>query len=81
MRKQWHPELATVGMCVLSQLISASSCERNWFVHRYIQTKIHKKRSLKLLRNLFRADSNSKMEAAVLNADELKMFALDNEDV
>jgi hypothetical protein len=27
--KRWHPELAMVGMCVLSQVISASSCERN----------------------------------------------------
>ena len=25
----WHPELAKVGMRVLSQVISASSCERN----------------------------------------------------
>ena len=27
--KPWHPELAMVGMCVLSQVISVSSCERN----------------------------------------------------
>ena len=27
--KPWHPELAKVGMRVLSQVISASSCERN----------------------------------------------------
>ena len=26
--KPWHPELAKVGMSVLSQVISASSCER-----------------------------------------------------
>ena len=28
--KPWHPELAMVGMRVLSQVISASCCERNW---------------------------------------------------
>ena len=38
--KPWHPELARVGMCVLSQVISASSCERNWSAHWHIHTKI-----------------------------------------
>ena len=38
--KPWHPELAMVGMLVLSQDISASSCERNWSTHGHIQTKI-----------------------------------------
>ena len=37
--KQWHPELALVEMCVLSQVISASSCEHNWSAHRHIHTK------------------------------------------
>ena len=54
--KPGHPELAMVGMCVLSQFIAASSCERKWSAHRHIQTKIRNKLSperLKLLRNLF----------------------------
>ena len=28
--KPWHPELAMVGMCVLSQFISVSLCKQNW---------------------------------------------------
>ena len=43
--KPWHPELAMVGMCVLSQVISVSWCEQNWSAHRHIQTKIHIKLS------------------------------------
>ena len=38
--KPWHPELAMVGMRVLSQVISASSCERNWSAHGHIHSKI-----------------------------------------
>ena len=51
--KPWHPELVMVGMCVLSQVISASSCERNWSAHGHIQTKICNKLRPKRLRNLF----------------------------
>ena len=43
--KPWHPELAMVGMYVLSQVISASSCERNWSAYGHIQTKIRNKLS------------------------------------
>ncbi len=32
----FHPELALVGMRVLSQVISASSCERNWFAQQLL---------------------------------------------
>ena len=38
--KPWHLELAMVGMRILSQVISASSCERNWSAHGHIHTKI-----------------------------------------
>ena len=85
--KPWHPkigpELAIVGlgMLVLSQDISASSCERNWSAHGHIQTKIRHKLSPKITEKLVYVYSNSKMAAAVRDADELKMFAWDNEDV
>jgi hypothetical protein len=38
--KPWHPELVMVGMRVLFQVISASSCERNWSAHGHIHSKI-----------------------------------------
>ena len=51
--KPWHPILAMVGMRVLSHVISASSCERNWSAHGHIQTKIRNKLSPETqLRNL-----------------------------
>ena len=58
--KPWHPELAMVGMCVLSQVISASSCGRNWSAHGHVQTKICNKLSLKQLRNLFMSTRTAK---------------------
>ena len=73
--KPLHPELGMVGMCDLSQVISASSCERNWSAHRHIQTKISNKLSTKTTEKLVYVYSN------VRDADELKMFARDNEDV
>ena len=69
------------GMCVLFQVISASSCERNWSAHRHIQTKIHNKVSPETAEKLVYFDSTSKMAATVRDADELKMFAWYNEDV
>ena len=79
--KPWHPELVTVGMRFLSQDISASSCERNWSAHGHIQTKIHNKLSPETTEKLVYVYLNSKMAAAVCDADELKMFAWDNENV
>ena len=38
--KPWHPELALVEMRVLSKVISASLCERNWSAHELIPSKI-----------------------------------------
>ena len=61
--KPWHPILAMVGMSVLSQVISASSCERNWSAHRHIQTKIRNKLSPETTEKLVYDYSNSKMQA------------------
>ena len=61
--KPWHPELAMVGMRVLSQVISASSCERNWSAHGHIQTKIRNKLSPETTEKLVYVYSNSKMQA------------------
>ena len=36
----WHPELAIVEMRVLSQVISASSCEQNRSAHGKIHSKM-----------------------------------------
>ena len=81
--KPWGPEVATVGMCVLSQVISASFCEQNWSAHWHIQTKISNKLSPETPEKFVSVYSNSKMTAAVHDANELKMFAWDNlnEDV
>ncbi len=38
--KPTHPELAEVAMRVLSQVLSASSCERNWSSHGHIHSKV-----------------------------------------
>ena len=96
--KPWHPELARlaarVGMRVLSQVILASSCERNWSAHGHTHTKIQSRldpataqrvdrpagRQL-LTEKLVYVYSNSKLVASTRDADKLKMFALDNEDV
>ena len=79
--KPWHPELAMVGMHVLSQVISASACERNWSAHRHIHTKICNKLSPDTTEKLVYVYSNSKLAATVRDADRLKMLSLDTEDV
>ncbi len=38
--RPFHPELALVGMLVLEQVISASSCERNWSAHGHIHSEV-----------------------------------------
>ena len=55
--------------------------KRKWFAHGHIQTKIRNKLSPETNENLVYVYSNSKMAAAVRDADELKTFAWDNEDV
>ena len=76
----WHPEMAMVGMRILSQVISASSCDRNWSSHGHIHTKICNKLGPETTEKLVYVYSNSKMAATVRDADELKMSAWDNED-
>ena len=78
--KPLHPELAMVGMRILSQVISVSSCERNWSAHGQKQTKI-RNISPQTNEKLVHVYSNSKKAASVRDADELKMFAWDNEVV
>ena len=70
-----------VGMRVLSQVISASSCERNWSAHGHIHAKFCNKLGPETTEKLVYVYSNSKMAATVRDADELKMLAWDNEDV
>ena len=79
--KPWWPELAMVGMRVLSQVISASSCERNWSAHGHIHTKIRNRLDPATTEKLVYVYSNSKLVTATRDADKLKMFAWDNEDV
>ena len=78
--KPLHPELAMVGMRILSQVISASSCERNWSAQGHIHMKICNKLGPETTEKLVYVYSNSKMAATVRDADELKMSAWDNED-
>ena len=79
--KPWHPELAMVGMRVLSQVISASPCERNWSAHGHMHTKFRNKLGPETTERFVYVYSNSEMAATIRDADELKMFAWDNEDV
>ena len=70
-----------VGMCILPQVISASSCERNWSADGHIHSKFCNKLGPETNEKLVFVYSKSKMAATVREADELKMFAWDNEDV
>ena len=54
---------------------------RNCSAHGHIQTKIRNKLSPETTEKLVYVYSKSKMVAAVRDADELKMFAGDHEDV
>ena len=70
--------------CSLS-VISASSCKRNWSAHRHIHTKIRNKLGPETTETQAErfayVYSNSKIAATIRDADELKMFAWDSEDV
>jgi hypothetical protein len=81
--KHWHPELAQVGVRVLSQVISASSCERNWSAHGHIHSKVCSKLLPDTTEKLVYVYSNRKSVSKMEDTDELKMFALDkvNEDI
>ena len=78
--KPWQPDLAMVGMCILSQVISASSCERNWSAHGHIHSRIRNRLEPATAVKLVYVYSNRKIVAATHDVDELKMFAWDNED-
>ena len=73
--KPWHPELAMVEMCVLSQYISASSCGRNWSAHWHISSKLRNRLEQATTEKLIYVYSNSKMVSVTCNANELKMPA------
>ena len=79
--KPWHLALARAGMCALSQVISASSCECNWSVHRHIHTKILNMLDPATTEKLVYVYSNSKLVASTCYADKLEMFAGDDEHV
>ena len=68
-------------MRVRSQVISASSCERNWSAHGHIHTKIRNSLDPATTEKLVCVYSNRKMVAGTRDADDLKMFAWDNKDV
>jgi hypothetical protein len=75
----YHPELALVGMRVLSQVISASSCERNWSTHGHIHSEVRNRLAPATTEKLVYVYSNRRAVAAVARDDELKMFTWDNE--
>ena len=79
--KPWNPELAEVGMRVLAQVISASSCERNWSAHGHIHSKLRNSLAPETTEKLVYVYSNGKMAANTWDSEALKMFAWDNEDV
>jgi hypothetical protein len=76
--RPFHPELALVGMPVLAQVISASSCERNWSAHWHIHSEVHNRLAPATTEKLVYIYSNRKAAAAASD-DELKMFTWDNE--
>ena len=65
---------------LLSQVIFASSCERNWSAHWHIHTKIRNRLQPATTEKLVYVYPNSKMVAETRDADELKMFVWDTED-
>jgi hypothetical protein len=75
----FHPELALVGMQILSQVIYASSCERNWSAHEHIHSEVCNRLAPATTGNLVYIYSNRKAVAAAARDDELKMSTWDNE--
>ena len=73
--KPRHPELAMVEMRVLSQVISASSCERKRSAHGHIHSKLRNRLEPATTEKLVYVYSNSKMVAATRDANEIKMLA------
>jgi hypothetical protein len=77
--RPYHHELALVGMRVLSQVISASSCERNWSAHGHTHSQVCNRLAPATTEKLVYIYSNRKAVAAAARDDELKMFTWDNE--
>ena len=55
------PELQTVAVRVLSQVASASSCERNWSTFDFIHTKKRNRLKCKRVRNIVFVHSNLRL--------------------
>ena len=66
---------------IQSQVISASSCERNWSANENIHARICNRLDPATTEKLVYIYSNSKLMASTRDAEKLKMFAWDNEDV
>ena len=78
--KPWHPELAEVGMRVLAQVVSASSCERNWSAHGHIHSKVRNKLEPATTEKLVYVYANCKIESETRAGGDLKMFAWDDKE-
>ena len=78
--KPRHPELADVGMLVLSQVVSASSCERNWSAHGHIHSKVRNKLEPATTEKLVYVYANSKIVSETRDSGDLKMFAWDDKE-
>ena len=59
----------------------AESLNSNWSAHGHIHTKISNRRDPATTEKLVYVYSNSKLVASIRDANKLKMFAWDNEDV
>ena len=75
----FHPELAMVSMQVLSQVICASSCERNWSAHGHIHSEVRNRLAPTRTEKLVYIYFNWKAAAAAAQHDELKIYTWDNE--
>ena len=80
--KEFGAEDVNHWQVILAQVISASSCERNWSeaAHGHIYSKIRNRLEPAITEKDVHVYSKSKMVAATRDADELKMFVWDNED-
>ena len=77
--RPFHPGLALVGIRVLAQVISASSCERNWSAHGHIHSEVRNRLAPATTEKLLYIYSNRKAVAAAACDDKLKMYTWDNE--
>ena len=66
---------------IQSQVISASSCERNWSAHGHIHAKICNRLDAATTEKPVYVYSNSKLVASTRDADKLEMFAWDKNEV